>query len=315
MNLSGDFTGFVLQSVLTLTLVAVCLLMALLGVVWPGVWQRKVPLLTAWAAALTALLLACHELAMYVPGERGLIAVVLLQTLVFSSVAGLYQWSQRSVTARSISSVLLPLASGIVSLVLLACKLQDPESPVDHKHYNLVPIRDRIFNEATSAGEVRTDRGTPVGLYFCPDPMPWIAQEAAVVEAEFLSRVIRVEEANSRYNCHGWTFTQGRFHIRGNDALTLLKENGYYEVTDPRPGDVIAYWSHDQGLVHTGVVKFCDEQGAVVIESKWDLLGRYLHTPEAQPYSDRYTYLRTDRGSHLPRGLESVPDPVPLPSR
>ncbi|MCS6975841.1 MAG: hypothetical protein NZM31_02370 [Gemmatales bacterium] len=281
-----------------------CLTLGVTGVIWPRLWQMSRTSSAAWVLVLVALLLVAHETASAVTENAGVLVLLGAQLVILLGIGAAYQRSQNSPAFQTGALTALTFLAGGANLLLLAFQLEEPPSPVDRKHYELIPVRERIFDLGTAAGEVQTDRGTPISLYSCDEPMDWLAGEAANVEAEFLNKVIRVEPANSRYNCHGWTFTGGRYHIRGSDAWRILQENGYYEVSDPQPGDVIAYWTHDQTLTHTGIVKFTDGQGLVVIESKWDLMGRYLHAPEVQPYSDRYTYLRTDRGSNLVHGLD-----------
>lgn len=282
----------------------VCLTLGVAGVIRPRLWHNARLCLGAWFVVLLALLLAGNGITVDIPGEAGLVAILAAQLVILLAVGGLYQKSVNDPAFRSMALTLLTLVAGGANFFLLAWHLEEPPMPTDRKHYELVSVKDQVFDERAKVREVRTDQGTPIALYRCEDPMPWLAGEAARLEAEYLNKVIRVEAANPSYNCHGWTFTGGRFHIRGSEALIILRENGYYEVSDPQPGDVIAYWvNNDQTLCHTGVVKFTDGQGLVVIESKWDLLGRYLHAPEVQPYSQHFTYFRTVRGSNLLSGL------------
>lgn len=285
----------------------VCLTLGVTGIIWPRLWSGSRVSSVGWVLVLVALLLVANEAGSAVPEDAGLLVMLGAQVTILLTVAGLYQRGQNAPAFRSGALTVLTLLAGVANLALLATRLEEPPGPVDRKHYELVPVKERIFENGKAVAEVCTDQGSPINLYSCDEPMDWLAGEAANVEAEFINRVIRVEPANSRYNCHGWTFTGGRYHIRGNDAWKILQENGYYEVTDPQPGDVIAYWTHDKTLTHTGVVKFTDGQGLVVIESKWDLMGRYLHTPEVQPYSELFTYFRTDRGSNLLKGLDIPP--------
>ena len=39
--------------------------------------------------------------------------------------------------------------------------------------------------------------------------------------------LIRTDEADVRYNCHGFVFTGGRYWIRGGYVEHILKDNGY----------------------------------------------------------------------------------------
>jgi len=54
-------------------------------------------------------------------------------------------------------------------------------------------------------------------------------------------------------------------------------------------------------VIHTGLVRFVDDDGVILIESKWGPLGVYLHPPEAQPWGHDFTFYRSPRPGHLLR--------------
>jgi hypothetical protein len=107
--------------------------------------------------------------------------------------------------------------------------------------------------------------------------------------------------ASAQSNCHGWIFTGGQFLMRGSAVERILADNGYHVVPRPRSGDLIVYRDDQDLIVHTGLVRGILDDGTVIVESKWELDGRYLHLPEIQPYAEHFDYYRSSRPGHLLR--------------
>jgi len=152
-----------------------------------------------------------------------------------------------------------------------------------------------------------TDAGNPVLCFVTAEPNPWIELAARRSEHEFSGRLLPVASPHVSYSCHGWTFAEGRCHIPSDEVEKILHDNGYRRVEPPRVGDVIVYLDDQDRIIHSGVVRYRDKSGLVLVESKWDLLGRYLHRPENQPYSSRFAYYRSPRQNHTLRGTERLP--------
>jgi hypothetical protein len=76
-------------------------------------------------------------------------------------------------------------------------------------------------------------------------------------------------------------------------------------VEEPKEGDLIVYYEDANltSILHSGVVRATGRDGFVLIESKWGVAGRFLHAPEAQPYSQHFAYVRSSREGHLLSGL------------
>ena len=142
-----------------------------------------------------------------------------------------------------------------------------------------------------------TDAGNRLQLEVLPADSSIQSAEDRVPRP-FLARVIIDCVVESPSNCHGWVFASGKYMIRGRYVDTILRDNQYQIVTDPRPGDLIIY--RDQGgmPVHTGIVKAVGAEGFVLIESKWGSLDTYLHQPDDQLYSKGYAYYRSPRDGH-----------------
>jgi hypothetical protein len=55
------------------------------------------------------------------------------------------------------------------------------------------------------------------------------------------------------------------------------------------------------------VVRGIDEEGLVLIESKWGRYGRFIHTADQNPYTSySLSWYHTSRGGHLLRGLPAT---------
>jgi hypothetical protein len=120
-------------------------------------------------------------------------------------------------------------------------------------------------------------------------------------------QLIRLGPATDRTNCHGWVFTGGRFILSPDDVELILKENGYEEVQEPHPGDVIIY--RRAGVItHSGVIRYVTEGQPVLVESKWGTLGTFLHPANKSIYGDDFTFYRSHRSGHP---LAGVGGPTP----
>lgn len=149
-----------------------------------------------------------------------------------------------------------------------------------------------------------TDRGREVRLF---SPAGDVRQSGgpSLLGPYVRHRVIELALADNHYNCHGWTFTGGRYLLVGADVKLILEDNGYSRVTSPSVGDVIVYRNEKGDVEHSGIVKFIDEQGQPLVESKWAVQGRFLHYP-ADYDGAVIEYYRTPRGNHLLR-FENAP--------
>jgi hypothetical protein len=123
----------------------------------------------------------------------------------------------------------------------------------------------------------------------------------AVAERRFLSntkqdasRLERLVESDPSANCHGWVFAEGRFGIEEFHVQSILEDQGYFVVQEPRAGDVVTFDRRGK-LMHSGIVTGRDCEGKVLIESKWGPFGVYLHGPAAHPFHQACTFYRRER--------------------
>jgi len=155
-----------------------------------------------------------------------------------------------------------------------------------------------------------TDEGSAVPVWV-PNSDASMAHEPGR-EARFLQgsrlelKVIQTAPASNAYNCHGWIFAGGRFWVRGANVAQILKENGYRPAGEPRPGDVAVFRDATGEVSHSALVRSAGPGGAVILESKWGQMGRYLHRATEHAYSSHHcTYYRSSREGHVLRGLEA----------
>jgi hypothetical protein len=133
------------------------------------------------------------------------------------------------------------------------------------------------------------------------------AAEAQLVQSKGLElRLLRTGEPSWGSNCHGWVFTAGRYLLDGEAVDLILQDNGYRRVATPRAGDLVVYRAGG-GVAHTAVVRVAGPD-LLLVESKWNELGVYLHRPA--DYHPRLglacEFYRSPRHGHLLRGLEET---------
>jgi hypothetical protein len=161
-----------------------------------------------------------------------------------------------------------------------------------------------------------TDRGAPVVLKEAIQPRP----DAELLEPEekilrntrHANRVIRRADATDKSNCHGWVFTGGKFLLSPDAVALILKDNGYAEVQEPQPGDLVVYRTGGE-IAHTAVVRYVAEGQSVLVEGKWGSLGVFLHPAEGSCYGTEFTFHRSPRQGHLLAGLGGSPAPAGTP--
>lgn len=138
-----------------------------------------------------------------------------------------------------------------------------------------------------------TDQGTPIGVKRLSE-----AVAPGEVPDGYDGRLIVAGGQDALSNCHGWVFTDGEFCVDGARVDDILRDNGYTQVGDPEPSDLIIYRDQDGIPIHTGVVKATGKKGFVLVESKWGQLDVYWHTPADQRYADHWEYWRSPRVGH-----------------
>lgn len=157
----------------------------------------------------------------------------------------------------------------------------------------------------------RTDRGRAILLFEPIDPRGQAELDAAerrlVTERAIAGRLLREQPANDAANCHGWVFTGGRYWLTGESVLSILTDNGYARVADPRPGDLIVYY-RGPAIIHTAVVRAATPGRPVLVEGKWGWMGVFLHPAADCSYGSDFRYYRSPRTGHLLAGLS---DPTP----
>jgi hypothetical protein len=145
----------------------------------------------------------------------------------------------------------------------------------------------------------KTDRGNTIPL-LAPDTAQHYGDVPISVQfsGRFNERLIELAPPDDQANCHGWVFTGGSFGVRGKDVDSILSDNSYQQVQQPRAGDLIVYRESGGRVVHSGIVRLA-EPDLVLVESKWGGNARYLHRLFDQAYGDRCEFYRSARHGHL----------------
>jgi hypothetical protein len=263
-------------------------------------WHRRG--LSALAAAFGALGAAA--------AVTGLPRLVCLGPALLAAVCGLLLLLGTDLPARACAWVLgrlraprLPwlvlTAAGPALLALWACRLDTQAPPVEPEAAP-PPAHEAVPLVPTGAAPVFTDAGHELLLY--RPARESTADELKAGEAQTFAawglaeRAIRTAPAGQECNCHGWVFAGGSAWVRSEDVPTILDENRYERVSDPRPGDLVVY-RHAGEVVHSGVVLAAGPGGRVLVESKFGRVGRFIHEPEAARYGS-YDFYRSARPGH-----------------
>ncbi|MCS7014860.1 MAG: hypothetical protein RMJ19_13580 [Gemmatales bacterium] len=193
----------------------------------------------------------------------------------------------------------------------------DTISLFEEKDYLPPSVLSGADNHQLSEKQAYTDRGRVIALH-TPRNVPAVSErklpDPSVYwpENAFGYKLIRTAPPDPSYNCHGWIFTAGQYILAPDDVQRILEDNGYYEVHDPKPNDIVVYYDHQGMITHTALVRAVGEEGFLLVESKWGCSGgRYLHLPDLW-FAARYVYYRTNRGSHVVKGLNQSPPRLPL---
>jgi hypothetical protein len=155
-----------------------------------------------------------------------------------------------------------------------------------------------------------TDRGARLDVFDLGVHVP--LRDEAAAEAHLAStgdmglHLIRTAAPDGRSNCHGWVFTGGRYFMDGGDVDRILEDNGYDVFQTPQAGDLVVYRVGRGIASHTAVVRVATGDGLILLESKWNTLGCYLHAPEDFHLPGAtWTYYRSARSGHILRGLDA----------
>jgi hypothetical protein len=215
------------------------------------------------------------------------------------------------------------LLAGPALAVAWVCKAQSdrpppwqeppPDIQAAHTPASLRPVK---------AAHAVTDAGNPVALYrvSARPPAADLAQYEQRLIKNLAGEIIPVGAGGPEGNCHGWVFTGGRYWVPSEEVDRIVKDNGYRPVTQPRAGDLVVYREPDGKVVHSGVVRFVDEEGQPLVESKWGLAGRFLHPADRHCYAgSQSVFFRSARPGHHLQGLDSPgegsPGTAPLVSQ
>jgi hypothetical protein len=179
---------------------------------------------------------------------------------------------------------------------------------------SLAPPGFRVLNQQAV---LETDEGNYLPVYGWDLQAGDFADYGQACDEYYLTHyaIEQVSEATFQTNCHGWVFGGGLCLLSGEQVKHILIAHSYYPVATPIPGDAIIYFDEEGGVPHSGIVSSITADGEVLVESKFGLGARYLHTPDAQPFATSYGFFRTDRPQHAVqlRTFKQLAPPIPNP--
>lgn len=145
-----------------------------------------------------------------------------------------------------------------------------------------------------------TDAGREIELFHFDESDELGELERQTLAADlFAHQIIRLGKPDEICNCHGWVFAGGQFGVHSAAVEDILVDNGYVEVSDVREGDVVVYRTPEGEVEHTGLVRLKGADGLILVESKWGMLGVYIHPPEATPWGSNFLFYRSPRKGHV----------------
>jgi hypothetical protein len=243
-------------------------------------------------------------LALFLIGCAG-VALGLLG-LVFQSQLSPRRWLPPALSRFPNSPWITLLTSGLLLCLLATCQSENLSDAGPATADAIMPAFQLV---EPPVDPLTTDRGRTVRVFTVPDFTPVLTErEGKFIAAHQLTKAIKpIGHEASNSNCHGWTFAAGRFWIMDEDVDAILADNGYQLVAFPRVGDLAVYRNHVGQVAHTGIIRLANpETQQVQIESKFTILGCFLHRPEQTPYEAQYSYYHSDRtGGHILQGLLS----------
>jgi hypothetical protein len=239
--------------------------------------------------------------------------------LILATLAGLFLAAGSAAAGRLLERGLEALGAGRVqwSVLLLtgpalavgwACREQASQPPAwEGTPPDILAAHTPASLRPVKAAQAVTDAGQPVALYRVTVPP---AAELARYEQRLIKNlageVITTRPGGLESNCHGWVFTGGRFWVQGDAVDRIVRDNGYREAKSPGAGDLVVYRGADGKVVHTGVVRYVDEQGQALVEGKWGVGGCFLHPADRHCYAGANpVFYRSPRAGHLLLGLDS----------
>lgn len=222
------------------------------------------------------------------------------------------------VSLKAVSKRLALYAPILLLAVLLTCLRFAPSnaslSVPFERAPSLAPPGFRVLNQQAV---LETDEGKYLPVYSWDFQSGDFAEYGRACDEWYLQHypIEQVSEATFQTNCHGWVFGGGLCLLSGEQVKQILIDHNYYPVMMPVPGDAIIYFDDQGGVPHSGIVSSITSDGEVLVESKFGLGARYLHTPEAQPFASSYGFFRTDRLQHAVqlRTFKQYAPPIPNP--
>jgi hypothetical protein len=270
-----------------------------------------------WGLSLTLVtLIALAGAAAFSSGEGQLLG----QPALVLAAVGLTLLLVRSRTSFARRHVVQGAGLALLGATLLFSQIyvieRGVELELDRSDFELSQMGDPIDESAPPAQMAASDAGAPVALFHVQagvEAVPVKVEERYLGDLRLQAKVIQTGPSDVAYNCHGWVFADGHYWVRSRFVETILKDNGYQAVEQPKAGDVAVFRNHLGEVTHSGLVRASGKDGNVLLESKWGRYGRYVHTPEDHCYrADKVTYYHTTRGSHLLKGIEYPEGAVPV---
>jgi hypothetical protein len=251
-------------------------------------WARRLPAIGVLILTIAAIVSWYCELRTPITAECILLAVFALIAWAVG-LENVRHLISRALTPRLVWGIVLLFSLAGARFLAAHLVSNDEVHPA-----TVVGSKDMPVNDVYAM----TDAGRVITLFRYEMTAPAIETEACILaEKRFQNEVIRLADPSPECNCHGWVFTGGKYGVRHFDIPLILTDNGYTQVQEPQPGDVAIYVSGTQAT-HSGIVRYVNDDGRILIESKWGPFGVFLHPIERQPFSGACRFYRSERIGH-----------------
>jgi hypothetical protein len=221
-------------------------------------------------------------------------------------LAGGVQAALAGVRRPGVQAGLMAVAGVVIAAGAVVTMGMEEEASIDRGMEQMLAVTYKPPIVQAPTDSATTDGGRSV---FLGEAQEGRSQEKiSAAEREVLAtlglreRIIRLAPASDVCNCHGWVFTGGRYWLGPEDVERILVDNGYQQVSDPRPGDLAIY--RQSGTInHTALVRAGGGGSTVFVEGKWGWMGVFLHQIGDSCYGNNCTFYRGPRANHMLAGL------------
>jgi len=277
----------------------------MIGGRWPGPVRLGAGTAVVVMAALGPVALEVPSASVW-PAAVVVAVAAAISVLGSARVAAGVQAILAGVRRPRVQAALLAAAGVVLAAGAIVTLSTEEEAAVDRDMEQMLLVTYRPPVTESTIDSATTDGGRSVYLGEAREPRSQeqitATERQALASLGLTERIIRRGPASDVCNCHGWVFTGGRYWLTPGDVERILADNGYQEVSNPRPGD-LAIYRQGGTISHTALVRTGGDGSPVLVEGKWGWMGVFLHQIGDCCYGTACTFYRGSRETHVLAGL------------